>query len=103
MDPNVEALASEGKRAAGQLVVPAQQGLTVSLRLTFLDAVLSVLPLEKKDPQSCWRMIANGSPENDVPIFAEFQKIIAKPEGCYRLRGKAPIGECHREERSGSI
>jgi hypothetical protein len=25
-------------------------------------------------------MIANGSPENDRPIFAEFQKIIAKPE-----------------------
>jgi L-fucose mutarotase/ribose pyranase (RbsD/FucU family) len=33
-----------------------------------LDAVLSFLPLEKKDPQSCWRVIANGSPENDLPI-----------------------------------
>jgi L-fucose mutarotase len=46
-----------------------------------LKAVLSVLPLERKDLEVCWRMIANGNPENDTPIFGEFREIISKQEG----------------------
>ena len=46
-----------------------------------LDAVLSVLPLERKNPQACWRMIANGSPENDMPIFGSFRTVISRHEG----------------------
>jgi L-fucose mutarotase len=41
-----------------------------------LDAVLSVLPLERKDPQGCWRMVANGNPEEDLPIFGELRNVI---------------------------
>jgi L-fucose mutarotase len=45
-----------------------------------LDAVLSVLPLERKESQVAWRMIAGGRPDNDLPIFGEFRDIIAKRE-----------------------
>jgi L-fucose mutarotase/ribose pyranase (RbsD/FucU family) len=31
-----------------------------------LEAVLSVLPLERKGPQGCSRMIANGPPQSDL-------------------------------------
>jgi L-fucose mutarotase len=46
-----------------------------------LDAVLSVLPLERKDAQVCWRMVANGNPDNETPIFKEFREVISKREG----------------------
>ncbi|WP_158790338.1 RbsD/FucU family protein [Granulicella sp. L60] len=46
-----------------------------------LDAVLSVFPLERKDAQVCWRMVANGNPEDETPIFKEFREIISKREG----------------------
>jgi len=45
-----------------------------------LDAVMSVLPLERKEPQVAWRMIASGRQDNDLPIFGEFQAIIARRE-----------------------
>ena len=41
-----------------------------------LDAVLSVLPLEKDEPQSAWRMIAYDDPSRLLPIFAEFSEIV---------------------------
>jgi L-fucose mutarotase len=43
-----------------------------------LDAVLSVLPLERKDAQVCWRMVANGDPGNETPIFKEFREVISR-------------------------
>jgi L-fucose mutarotase len=45
-----------------------------------LRAVLSVLPLERNDPEGCWRMIAKSDPANEQPIFLEFQQAIAEFE-----------------------
>jgi L-fucose mutarotase len=45
-----------------------------------LRAVLSVLPLERNDPEGCWRMIAKSDPTNEQPIFLEFQEAIAEFE-----------------------
>lgn len=45
-----------------------------------LRAVLSVLPLERNDPEGCWRMIAKSDPANEQPIFLEFQQVIAEFE-----------------------
>jgi L-fucose mutarotase len=45
-----------------------------------LDAILSVLPLEKEEPEVAWRMLVDGHPANDLPIFSEFRQIIAKHE-----------------------
>ncbi len=39
-----------------------------------LRAVLSVLPLERNDPEGCWRMIAKSDPAHEQPIFQEFQE-----------------------------
>ena len=41
-----------------------------------LRAVLSVLPLERNDPEGCWRMIAKSDPTIEQPIFLEFQQAI---------------------------
>jgi L-fucose mutarotase len=41
-----------------------------------LRAVLSVLPLERNDPEGCWRMIAKSDPMIEQPIFLEFQQAI---------------------------
>ncbi len=45
-----------------------------------LRAVLSVLPLERNDPEGCWRMIAKSDPAHEQPIFQEFQEAIAEFE-----------------------
>jgi L-fucose mutarotase len=45
-----------------------------------LRAVLSVLPLERNDPEGCWRMIAKSDPANEQPIFLEFRQAIAEFE-----------------------
>jgi L-fucose mutarotase len=45
-----------------------------------LRAVLSVLPLERNDPEGCWRMIARSDPAIQQPIFLEFQQAIAELE-----------------------
>ncbi|WP_158790783.1 RbsD/FucU family protein [Granulicella sp. L60] len=45
-----------------------------------LRAVLSVLPLERNDPEGCWRMIAKSDPANEQLIFLEFQRAIAEFE-----------------------
>src|SRR5262249_55055811 len=45
-----------------------------------LDAVLSVTPLERDEPESIWRMIVDGQPEKLLPIFTEFQEIVSKHE-----------------------
>jgi len=47
-----------------------------------LAAVLSVLPLEQDDPVSAWRMIADGDPANMLPIFSEFEGIVARAARC---------------------
>ncbi|MEV0183213.1 RbsD/FucU domain-containing protein [Streptomyces sp. NPDC050625] len=41
-----------------------------------LEAVLSVLPVEKDEPESTWRMIAYDDPSYILPIFAEFSDIV---------------------------
>jgi L-fucose mutarotase len=41
-----------------------------------LDAVLSIFPIERKEPEVAWRMIAGGNITNDQPIFGEFKKIL---------------------------
>ena len=46
-----------------------------------LDAVLSVLPLERAEREVAWRMVVDGDVEKDLPIFEEFHQIIAKQEG----------------------
>ena len=46
-----------------------------------LDAVLSVMPLDDFTPEACWRMQVVGTPDEEMPIFAEFRDIIARREG----------------------
>jgi L-fucose mutarotase len=46
-----------------------------------LDAVLSVLPLERAEPEVAWRMVVDGEAERNLPIFDEFRQVIAKQEG----------------------
>jgi L-fucose mutarotase len=46
-----------------------------------LDAVLSVMPLDDFVPDAAWRMQVVGAPDEEVPIFAEFRRVIAANEG----------------------
>ncbi len=46
-----------------------------------LDAILSVLPLELKDPHVACRMIVEGDPATELPIFAEFTEILVRRTG----------------------
>lgn len=46
-----------------------------------LDAVLSVFPLETKNGDVACRMIVEGNPETELPIFAEFAEILARRAG----------------------
>ncbi|TIM26906.1 MAG: transport protein RbsD/FucU [Mesorhizobium sp.] len=46
-----------------------------------LDAVLSVMPLELGDSQATCRMIVDGNPETELPIFGEFLEIVSKHAG----------------------
>jgi L-fucose mutarotase len=64
-----------------------------------LDAVLSVLPLERKDAQACWRMVANGNPDNETPIFEEFRRVISKREGADLELFPVSSADC--KERAG--
>ena len=45
-----------------------------------LDAVLFLMPLEKKAP-AAWRMIVEGNPETNLPIFDEFREIMVRQDG----------------------
>jgi L-fucose mutarotase len=45
-----------------------------------LRAILSVLPLERNDPEGCWRMTAKSDPTNGQRIFLEFPQAIAEFE-----------------------
>lgn len=46
-----------------------------------LDAVLSVMPLDDFVPEAAWRMQVVGKPDEEVPIFDEFRRVIAAREG----------------------
>jgi L-fucose mutarotase len=46
-----------------------------------LDAILTLLPLETKDPQVACRMIVAGNPKTELPIFGEFSEILARRTG----------------------
>ncbi|MBN9551207.1 MAG: hypothetical protein J0H31_20675 [Alphaproteobacteria bacterium] len=46
-----------------------------------LEAVLSVMPLESRDSQAACRMIVDGNPETELPIFGEFVDIVTKHAG----------------------
>lgn len=51
-----------------------------------LDAVLSVMPLDDFVPEAAFRMQVVGAPEEEMPIFGEFRKVIAAREGAqFRL------------------
>lgn len=45
-----------------------------------LDAVLSVMPLEQVNPGVAYRMIVDGDPGKELPIFQEFREVIAGRE-----------------------
>ncbi|RRA47667.1 RbsD/FucU family protein [Acidipila sp. EB88] len=62
---------------AGQPNIIRMDGISAPAALR---AVLSVLPLERKDPEGCWRMIAKSDPMNEQPIFLEFQQAIVDLE-----------------------
>lgn len=46
-----------------------------------LDAVMSVLPLEAQEPHVAWRMIADGAPDKELPVFVDFKEALARREG----------------------
>ncbi|HEU0165860.1 MAG TPA: RbsD/FucU domain-containing protein [Thermomicrobiales bacterium] len=48
--------------------------------LDVLSAVLSVLPLETQEPACAWRMVANGRPEQILPVFADFERVVDESE-----------------------
>lgn len=43
-----------------------------------LEAILSVMPLESSDSHAACRMIVDGNPETELPIFGEFLEIVSK-------------------------
>lgn len=55
-----------------------------------LSAVLSVLPLEVEEPDSAWRMIADGDPHNVLPIFTEFGALVERAAPGRRLTPITP-------------
>jgi L-fucose mutarotase len=46
-----------------------------------LDAILSVMPLDEFEPESCWRMQVVGAPDAEQPVFDLFREVIARREG----------------------
>jgi L-fucose mutarotase len=46
-----------------------------------LDAVLSVMPLDDFVPEAAWRMQVVGAPQEEMPIFEDFRRVIATREG----------------------
>jgi L-fucose mutarotase len=46
-----------------------------------LDAVLSVMPLDDFVPEAAWHMQVVGQPDQELPIFTEFRRIIARHGG----------------------
>jgi L-fucose mutarotase len=43
-----------------------------------LDAVLSVMPLDDFFPEAAWRMAVVDNPAQELPIFEEFRRTIAR-------------------------
>ena len=64
-----------------------------------LRAILSVLPLERNDPEGCWRMIAKSDPTNEQPIFLEFQQAIAEFEDAEMKL--VPLSSADFKDRAG--
>ncbi len=46
-----------------------------------LDAVLTVMPLERVNPNPACRIVVEGDAGKELPIFHEFREIMAKREG----------------------
>ena len=46
-----------------------------------LDAVLSVMPRDDFVPEAALRMEVVGAPQEEMPIFEEFRRVIAAREG----------------------
>jgi L-fucose mutarotase len=56
-----------------------------------LDAVLSVLPLEVDEPESVWRMIADGDPTKELSVFAEFGSIVNRYVPGHPVKAIEPV------------
>ena len=63
-----------------------------------LEAVLSVMPLESRDSQAACRMIVDGDPEAELPIFGEFRDIVTRHAD--RPLSLAPIAPGEFKERA---
>lgn len=63
-----------------------------------LEAVLSVMPLESHDSQAACRMIVDGNPETELPIFGEFVDIVTKHAD--RPLSLAPITPAEFKQRA---
>jgi len=50
-----------------------------------LDAILSVMPLDEMVPECAFRPAAHLDPKRQEPVFADFEKIIAKWEPKMKL------------------
>jgi L-fucose mutarotase len=46
-----------------------------------LDAVMSVFPLERQEPDVAWRMVADGDAEKQLPVFVDFADTLKRHEG----------------------
>ncbi|WFP62658.1 MULTISPECIES: RbsD/FucU domain-containing protein [unclassified Mesorhizobium] len=65
-----------------------------------LEAVLSVMPLESRDSEAACRMIVEGNPETELPIFGEFLDIVARHSD--RPLSLAPITPDEFKQRAKS-
>ena len=52
-----------------------------------LDAVLSVMPLDDLVPEPALRMQVVGAPDEEMPVFEEFRRVIAAREGAQARLG----------------
>lgn len=52
-----------------------------------LDAVLSVMPLDDFVPEPALRMQVVGAPDEEMPVFEEFRRVIAAREGAQARLG----------------
>lgn len=55
-----------------------------------IDAILSVFPVERNEPDSAWRMIADDDPETILPIFSDMAAVLERHEPGLTLTPIAP-------------
>ncbi len=46
-----------------------------------LDAILGVFPLEEREPEVAWRMIAENDPAKILPVFEDYGASLRKSQG----------------------